>query len=152
MTLRPFLAVALAASLAAGCSPTSKEQLKEEVLAADKAFCAKALKDGPQAAFESVIADNGKLLSEIRTGKDAVRTVFMQLPPSARVSWEPSYVDVADSGDLAYTWGRYTWTIPNVTPGKPPVMHRGTYVTIWRKTNYGVWKVVLDGGDQDREK
>ena len=139
-----------AASLLAACSPSGTEKFKAEVLAADKAFSEASRKQGIQAAFLAVVAPDGKLLGETRLGPDGVRTAYMQLPPTATLTWEPAFVDVSSSGDLAYTWGRYTLALPNVVKGKPPSVQMGTYVTVWRRQPTGAWKVVLDGGEADR--
>jgi len=151
--MNPRLAAAVlsAASLLAGCAPSGAEKFKAEVLAADKAFCEASRKQGIQAAFIGVISPEGKLLGETRPGADGVRSLFMQLPPTATLVWEPAYVDVSSSGDLGYTWGRYTMTIPTGIKGKAPLLRMGTYVTVWRRQPTGAWKVVLDGGSPDRQ-
>ena len=63
------------------------------------------------------------------------------------LTWEPSRVEMAASGDLGYTYGRYE------SKGKRPdgevVTRKGCYVTIWRKEKDGVWRVVLDIGSPD---
>ena len=137
----------------AGCFQSSgPEKFKAEILAADKAFCAASTKDGAKAAFLAGIAADGKLLSDPRAGADAVNAMFRQLPPTATLTWEPSFVDVAASGDLGYTWGRYTLTIPSGVKGNPPYIKMGTYVTIWKRQPGGEWKFVMDGGNPDGTK
>ena len=63
------------------------------------------------------------------------------------LSWEPSRVEMAASGDLGYTYGRYESRGKN--PEGPAVTHKGCYVTIWRKEKDGAWRVVLDIGSAD---
>jgi len=139
-----------AAALAAGCSRTDPGKLRAEVIAADRAFCAAARKDGVEAAFLGVIAADGKLLGETRTGADAVRDSFGTFPPAAALTWEPSFADVSASGELGYTWGRYTLALPGTKEGGTPRNKTGTYVTVWRRqAPGGPWKVVLDGGTPD---
>jgi ketosteroid isomerase-like protein len=150
MNTRLTAVFALAAVLATGCSQPGTEGLKAEIVAADKAFCEASKKEGIAAAFLGVITADGKLLSDSHLGPDAVRINFMQLPPTATLTWEPSFVDVSSAGDLGYTWGRYTLTLPSVTKGGAPSIHMGTYVTIWKRQPGGAWKVVLDGGNPDR--
>ena len=150
---RPITAVlASALALLAGCSQSGQEKFKSEILAADKAFAERSLKDGPKAAFLAYITADGKLLNDTRAGSDAVNTSFAQLPATATLSWEPSYVDVSASGDLGYTWGRYLLSVPNPKPGLGPYQKRGTYVTIWRRQPGGGWKFVLHGGNPDGQK
>jgi len=153
MNARAAAVLSSAVALLAGCAPSASgpEKFKEEILAADKAFCAASVKNGAKAAFLGVVSKDAKLLGDTRAGPDAVRTVFMQLPDTAVLKWEPAFVDVSASGDFGYTWGRYTLTLPGVK-GKPPYIKMGTYVTIWRRQPGGEWKVVLDGGNPDGEK
>lgn len=150
MNTRLAAAFMTAVVLMTGCSKPAGESLKSELISADKAFCEAAKKDGVTSAFLGVIAPDGKLLSDSHLGPDAVRINFMQLPPTVKLTWEPSFVDVSSAGDLGYTWGRYTLTVPSVTKGGAPSIHMGTYVTIWKRQPSGAWKVVLDGGNPDR--
>jgi ketosteroid isomerase-like protein len=150
MSPRLAAVLASAASLLAACTPSGTEKFKAEILAADKAFSDASAKQGIQTAFLAVVDPQAKLLSETRAGADGVRTFAMELPPTATLTWEPAFVDVSSSGDLGYTWGRYTLSIPNVTKGKPPSVQMGTYVTAWKRQPGGAWKVVLDGGYPDR--
>jgi ketosteroid isomerase-like protein len=154
MNVRIAAVLSSAIALLAGCSPSasSPENYKQEILAADKAFEAASLKDGPSAAFLANITMDGKLLSDTRTGADAVRATFVQFPPTATLTWEPSFVDVSSAGDLGYTWGRYVLTLPSGVKGKPPLIRMGTYVTIWKRQPSGAWKFVLDGGNPDGSK
>jgi ketosteroid isomerase-like protein len=153
MNVRIAAVLSSAIALLSGCfQPSANEKFKDEILAADKAFSAASKRDGVEQAFLPVIAMNGKLLNDPRSGADAVRATYMQFPKTAVLTWEPSFVDVAASGDLGYSWGRYTLTLPNVKKGAAPVIQMGTYVTIWRHQPDGSWKVVLDGGNADGEK
>jgi hypothetical protein len=138
-----------AGALLAGCSRVDPDKAKAELLAADRAFCAASVKDGPKAAFLAGIARDGKILSDAQTGADAVRDTYMQFPSNATLTWEPSFVDVASSGDLGYTWGRYRLMLPVAGGKAPPILRMGTYVTIWKRQADGSWKFVLDGGNPD---
>ncbi len=42
------------------------------------------------------------------------------------LTWEPGFASVVSSGDMAYTYGIYTFAAKDTTT-------RGTYVTIWKK-------------------
>ncbi|HEY5078946.1 MAG TPA: hypothetical protein VII43_03835, partial [Opitutaceae bacterium] len=139
MNARIAAVLSCAVALLTGCSPSASgtEKLKAEILAADKAFCAASVKDGVRPSFLKVIAMDGKLLNDPRTGADAVNATYAQFPPTAVLKWDPSFVDVSSSGDLGYTWGRYTMSIPSGVPGKPPLISMGTYVTIWKRSPGG---------------
>ena len=146
--MAPRFALAALLVVAAGCSRPSVDDAKSEILAADKAFCATSVKDGPQAAFEEYCASDAKLLSSPKVGRSAIIEAFRDLPKTASLTWDPASVDVAASGELGYTWGRYTLIVPGAKPGKPPFVRKGTYVTVWKKQS-GRWRVALDGGHPD---
>jgi uncharacterized protein (TIGR02246 family) len=61
------------------------------------------------------------------------------------LTWTPVHIDVARSGDLAYSYGTYEFRSAG-KDGKPVVEH-GKYTTIWKKQKDGTWKVVLDMGN-----
>jgi ketosteroid isomerase-like protein len=153
MNARAAALVSCSVALLCGCGgPSGPEKFKAEILAADKAFSAESEKAGIKPAFLRVIAVDGKLLGDTRAGADAVNATFAQLPATATLKWEPSFVDVSASGDLGYTWGRYTLIIPSGKKGAAPYIKMGTYVTVWKREPGGAWKVVLDGGTPDGEK
>jgi ketosteroid isomerase-like protein len=154
MNVRIAVVLSFAVALFAGCSQSSDgtEKFKQEVLAADKAFNDASVKDGPKAAFLRAISMDGKLLNDSRSGADAVNATYAQWPANATLKWEPSFVDVSASGDLGYTWGRYTFIVPTGVKGGHPLLKMGTYVTIWKRQPGGAWKVVLDGGNPDGAK
>jgi ketosteroid isomerase-like protein len=149
MNLRIVAVLSFAVALLTGCTQSDAERYKAEIVAADKAFCASSTKEGPRAAFLQAITRDCKLLGDTRVGADAVNSVFIQFPPTARLTWEPSFVDVSASGDLGYTWGRYTLNVPMTKAGAAPLIRMGTYVSIWKRQPNGAWKVVLDGGSHD---
>jgi len=67
--------------------------------------------------------------------------------PEVSLTWEPTRVEIAASGDLGYTYGRYESRKKG--PGGEVVTRKGCYVTIWRKEKDGAWRVVLDIGSPD---
>jgi ketosteroid isomerase-like protein len=149
MNPRASVILAAAVALFSGCSESGPAQAREEILAADKAFSALSEKEVPKAAFLEYVVSDAKLLSVLPQGPDGVKAEFMQLPPTAKLTWYPSYADVSQSGDLGYTWGRYTLTVPMA---RKQLIQMGTYVTIWKRQGAGSWKVVLDGGHPDGQK
>jgi ketosteroid isomerase-like protein len=152
MNMRVTAVLTFAITLAAGCSESGPGLARSEIIEADKAFSAMSLKVGPKAAFLEYFGSDAKMLSEVRLGKEGVHDLFVQLPPTATLTWEPSYADAASSGDFGYTWGRYTLTVPSSIKGKEPFIQMGTYATIWKHKALGGWKVVLDGGHADGQK
>ncbi len=67
--------------------------------------------------------------------------------PGLDIHWEPAKVEVARSGDLAYTQGSYTLTV-NDAQGKPITDH-GKTLEIWRKQGDGSWKCAVDMWSSD---
>jgi uncharacterized protein (TIGR02246 family) len=78
------------------------------------------------------------------TGKDAIRKGLDAFfaTPGLSMSFQTAKVEVARSGDLAYTYGTYTMT-RNDPKGKP-VNDQGKFVTVYRKQPDGKWKAVAD--------
>jgi len=150
MNPRIIAVLTAAVALFAGCARSDAEKYKAEIIAADKAFSASSAKEGAKAAFLRVIAVDCKLLAaDTRAGADAVDFVFRTIPANATLTWEPAFADVCESGELGYTWGRYELNIPIPKTGTPPLIRRGTYVTIWKRQRGGAWRAVLDGGAAD---
>ena len=58
---------------------------------------------------------------------------------------EPLFADISGSLELGYTYGIYELTIKSKEAN--PQVHKGTYLTIWKKDKYGNWKFVLDTGN-----
>jgi uncharacterized protein (TIGR02246 family) len=79
------------------------------------------------------------------SGKDAIRTSLklMLADPTLSLKFEPSKVEVAKSGDLAYTQGSYTLSLTDPQT-KQLVNDHGSYVTTYRKQPEGSWKAVVD--------
>ncbi len=63
-----------------------------------------------------------------------------------QMAWEPQKGEVAQSGDLGYTWGKYTVETKD-KDGKPVKSH-GKYLNVWKKQANGSWKVVVDIGNK----
>ena len=67
--------------------------------------------------------------------------------PGLSIHWAPINVEVARSGDLAYTQGSYELT-SNDAHGKPTT-DRGKTVEIWKKQSDGNWKCIVDMWSSD---
>jgi ketosteroid isomerase-like protein len=78
------------------------------------------------------------------TGRPAIRELFAGYfaLPDLRISWQPSDVRVAKSGEIAYTVGAYQMSFTDPA-GKTAADH-GKYVRVWEKQGDGTWKVLLD--------
>jgi ketosteroid isomerase-like protein len=81
------------------------------------------------------------------TTKDAIRTIWKDLLTDASISWKTKEVEVAQSGDLAFSSGTYEVTLNDPT-GKS-VNDRGKYVEVWKKQADGTWKCGVDIWNSD---
>ena len=62
-------------------------------------------------------------------------------PQGINFKWEPLGGNIAQSGELGYTYGIYTIK-------QDSVLEKGTYVSVWKKDNEGNWKYILDSGNE----
>ena len=95
-----------------GCAHRPGPAAVESVLHADREFSARAAAVGVRAAFVEYAAPDALLfragVGPIR-GTEAIGESFAGFG-SAVLSWAPEAAEVAASGELAYTWGGYTYT------------------------------------------
>jgi uncharacterized protein (TIGR02246 family) len=80
---------------------------------------------------------------------EAIRTAWREMltTPGAAISWKATKVEVAKSGDMAYSTGTYQLAMNDPT-GKP-IYDRGKYVEVWKKKADGKWKVAVDIWNSD---
>lgn len=79
------------------------------------------------------------------SGKDAIQTEIKQMlaDPALSLTFQTKRVDVAKSGDIAYTQGTYQMTATDPATHKV-INDHGSYVTTYRKQADGAWKAVED--------
>src|SRR5579862_8606873 len=78
-------------------------------------------------------------------GREAVRKTLKDMvsDPALSLKFQASQVEVAKSGDMAYTHGSYTMTMTDPAT-KKPINDKGSYVTVYKKQADGTWKAVQD--------
>ena len=76
-------------------------------------------------------------------GADAIDYLIQQNDSAYTLSWQPSFAEVAASGELGYTYGMYALQMKD----KDTTIF-GTYTSIWKKQSDGTWKFVLDTGNE----
>jgi len=119
---------------------------KQRMMDADRAFSKLSLEKGMKNAFLEYIDSNGALLRPNQfpiVGADAIDFLIQQNDSSYTLQWEPKKGEIAQSGDLGYTYGLY-----KLQPGGKDSAIYGTYVSIWKKQADGTWKFVLDSGNE----
>ena len=132
----------LALLLALAAPAATLEELKAQLLQADTDFAAVTAQRGLE-GFVSFLAEGvlkfgeqGRLLTTRDQSRESLQKAFAQ--SGFQLRWKPLGADVAQSGDLGYTWGAYE---------SAPSGRRGHYLTIWKRQPDGSWKVVADVGN-----
>lgn len=76
-------------------------------------------------------------------GKDSILKYYKSRNAGeAQLQWSPNFIDVAESGDLGYTYGTYTFTYRD-TSGVIRES-RGIFHTVWKRQPDGSWRFVWD--------
>lgn len=137
-------------SLLLACEPSKTKvdlnQLKQEVTSVEAAFAKMAADQGIAEAFATFAAEDAVIKRQNDTlikGREAIRNYYSApFYKSAKVQWKPDFVDVSESGGLAYTYGKYLWSSQDST-GKVSEQ-RGVFHTVWKRQKDGSWKYVWD--------
>jgi uncharacterized protein (TIGR02246 family) len=127
--------------------------------AADEAAVRKADADWVNAAksrnvdeWVAFYADDAVILpanDKTASGKESIRKVIGEMfaMPNVVIAWQPTKVEVAKSGDLAYLYGTYQMSWDDA--GGKPVSDNGKMVEIWKKQADGNWKCIVDAWSSD---
>ncbi len=131
----------------AGCNEPKKKNIsagKSEVIKTDEAFSNMSRQNGMKKAFIEYIDNEGILLRPNHPpiiGADAIEFLSQANDTAYTLTWKPSGGEVSAAGDLGFTYGIYTLSLPDTTL-------YGTYVSIWKKQEDDKWKFVLDTGNE----
>ncbi len=103
-------------------------------------------------AWVDFYADDAVVLppnEAMATTKDAIRKSVAGLLslPGLALTWEPTKVEVAASGDLAYLYGVYQ--LKMLDEKGAPVSDYGKNVEIWKRQPNGGWKCIVDTWNSD---
>jgi ketosteroid isomerase-like protein len=98
-------------------------------------------------AYVNYFADDASMLmpnAPLLTGKQPIKEELKPLmsDPNFSLSFLPNKLEVAKSGDLAFTQGPYKMTFSDIRGNK--FEDEGKYLTVWRKLPGGTWKAVED--------
>ena len=133
------------------CNTASKkepiEKWKDEILETEKDFATMAQQEGISEAFLFYAAEDAVLMrnNSLIIGIEALKERFEKdksVGDKVSLDWKPDFVDVASSGDLGYTYGKYTYTTTD-SIGKSKVIE-GVFHTVWKRQADGKWKYVWD--------
>jgi ketosteroid isomerase-like protein len=121
---------------------------EDVLLQADREFAQATGARGAE-GFISYFAEEVALLpknSAPVVGKAAAAEMIRRgwAQPGYSLTWIPLHAELAQSGELGYTYGTYERKF--VQDGKPAT-ETGKYVTMWKRQRDGKWKVILDMGN-----
>ncbi len=123
------------------------EKWKQEIYETELAFSRLSEKEGVEKAFLTYAAEDVvvKRQNRLVIGRDSLAAYLANFNANEGnevLTWEPDFVDVASSGDMGYTYGKYIY---RVTDSLGTVTeNRGVFHTVWRKQPDGQWKFVWD--------
>lgn len=118
----------------------------QTIMDAEKAFEKMAAEKGIGEAFWHYADSNAVIKrgnDSLIIGKEGIRNFYKgDFYKSAKVTWTPDFIDLSQSGDMAYTYGKYKWTWKDST-GREGIA-TGIFHTVWKKQADGSWKYVWD--------
>ena len=131
------------------CQPKSDtlnpEEIKTEIIKTEKDFNDMAQKEGLIDAFAFYAADSGVIRrsKKIIKGKEAIKTWYEKdVRPNETLTWNPTFVDVSRSGDMAYTYGDFVFTYFDSLGNEK--QNKGIFHTVWKRQADGSWRFVWD--------
>lgn len=116
-------------------------QSVQEVVNAERSFAQHGLSRSIKQAFlqyldsSGVVFARGEILNGIKFWEEGQET-------EAKLQWYPTYAGIAAAGDLGFTTGPFEFR--QTLTG--PLLGSGLYTTVWRKTDKGEWKFLVDLG------
>lgn len=140
-----FVSLLLVLSCVSSPNKEDIEKWKSEIVEVEKQFNDLAQKEGLTKAFETYAAKDGviKRGGKLVKGNAAITEWYRKdSRPNETLTWKPDYVDVSNSGDLAYTYGNFVFTTIDSTGVAKE--NKGSFHTVWKRQNDGSWKFVWD--------
>ena len=118
---------------------------KNEVMKAELDFAEMAKNEGIAKAFEAFAANDAALARNniLVSGKEGIKKFYENRDlTNVSLEWKPDFIEIAASGDLAYTYGKYTYAIIDSTGVSKS--SNGIFHTVWKRQADGSWKYVWD--------
>lgn len=141
-TIVPLILCMAIAGVCRDARAQSASSVKQQVMATERAF-AKSMADRDQSKFSRFLSAEALFLSGATPlrGKSEVIAKWSNYfkSPQAPFSWEPSQVEVLESGNLALSTG------PVKDPSGKLI---GTFTSIWRLEAPDTWRIVFDRGNE----
>ena len=124
------------------------EKWKQEVITTELNFSKMAGEKGITEAFLAFAADDAVLMRnhKIISGKNNLKTFLLKSTNpnliDQKLKWAPDFVDVSASGDMAYTYGKFTFSYKDSIGKK--LESKGIFHTVWKRQSNKEWKFVWD--------
>jgi uncharacterized protein (TIGR02246 family) len=149
------LAVFFPALLIAGCNQGTQIDTRDADERAIRAEDAAGLKAAQAKELDGAVANYAEDASwlppnaPIAKGKDAIRAGWAALlaSPGFNIDWQITKLEVARSGDLAYTL--YIYEMSMQGPGGKSIADHGKDMAVWKKQQDRTWKIVADTFNSD---
>lgn len=143
--MKMLLSIAVVIFLMNACSGNQPKSDPNVLISADIAFSDYSFKHGIQKAFIEFAHDSVVLLKPGRLPIEGLQSLIASYKgrsdSNSTLTWKPTKALIAQSGELGYTYGIWTFIAANDTT-------KGTYLTIWKKNNKGEWKYIADTGNE----
>lgn len=123
---------------------------KIDLITTDRSFAIMSKQHGMRDAFIEYLDSNGVILRPNQLpieGGDAIDYLIQQNDNNFILTWEPKRGEVAESGDLGYTYGIYAMS---AKVGDSTTY--GTYTSVWKKQSDGKWKLLLHSWNEGLQK
>lgn len=130
------------AALAQRANPDAFKTPLQSMVAAEKAFASLASQKGVRASFLANLAEDGVVFQPLPV--NGLENYRSRPASSARLVWEPTYGEIAATGDFGVTSGPWEYTPPSDQPNAETSY--GTFLSVWRRDPGKPWKVALDVG------
>ncbi|MFZ1263392.1 MAG: hypothetical protein WAT34_07755 [Chitinophagaceae bacterium] len=144
-----FLASISCCMLLYSCKPDAADQTekaKQEIARTEKDFEKMAAEKGLEEAFWHFADSNAVIKRKndsLVQGKENIKIFFSaEYFKTATVKWSPDFIDASSSGDMGYTYGKYTWQSKDSSGTIEEA--KGVFHTVWKKQKDGSWKYVWD--------
>lgn len=120
-------------------------KVREEIRMVESAFKAAVAEKGIHQGFLDFAAEDAVLIrnSQAIEGKAAIASHYSKTSDRGQIlTWSPRKIEVARSGELAYSFGDFTYIIQDSLDHRDTLT--GNFCTIWKKQSDGNWKFVVD--------
>jgi ketosteroid isomerase-like protein len=144
-----FLIIGSIAIFSQGCGRKIDVQKPEfSLMEVDRQFSKLSEEQGIYTAFDTFMADSAIMYRDNAhplMGRETIRGVLSK-GSKGSLRWQPFRAEVAASGELGYTLGKYVNDFTD-SSGQIQVI-KGYYITVWKKQSDGQWKFIFDTGNQ----